>query len=169
MAGLVSPSNLLYTMDNELSTLETVMRLSTALILGLILGWERETKKKPAGLRTHMLVSLGSAGFTILTLQLFQTFNPGMERGAPDPLRIINGIMEGLGFLGAGSIIRSRGSVEGITTAATIWVVGSVGLAAGTGNYYLAIVITVLAFTILTVLRALESYIQKRGRPDDQS
>jgi putative Mg2+ transporter-C (MgtC) family protein len=146
-------------MEAELTTAQILIRVSFALLLGFILGWERETKKKPAGLRTNMLVALGSAAFTMLSLEIFYSFLHIRERITSDPLRILNGIMEGLGFLGAGCIIQSRGSVEGITTAATLWVVGAVGLACGAGQFRIAILTTVLAFIVLTGLRFIESKI----------
>jgi putative Mg2+ transporter-C (MgtC) family protein len=146
-------------MSTDLSLITIFSRLVLSLVLGFVIGWEREVMRKPAGLRTNMLVALGAAGFTMLTFQLFHTFNADTSKPMGDPMRIINGIMEGLGFLGAGSIIQSHGSVEGVTTAATIWVVGAVGLACGIGNYHLAIGITFLAYLVLTVLRVVESRI----------
>ena len=150
-------------MPIEVPVLILLLRLVLSLILGFIIGFEREVMRKPAGLRTNMLVALGACGFTILTFQLFHTFNLDGSKVSGDPIRIINGIMEGLGFLGGGTIIRSRGSVEGVTTAATIWVVGAVGLACGVGNYYLAGGITLLAYTVLTALRAVESRIVRKN------
>jgi putative Mg2+ transporter-C (MgtC) family protein len=144
-------------MPSEFPLTTIFLRLVLSLFLGFIIGFEREVMHKPAGLRTNMLVALGSCGFTMLTFELFHTFNAGVPTPLGDPIRIINGIMEGLGFLAAGSIIQSRGSVEGVTTAATIWVVGAVGLSCGVGNYYLAVGITVLAYIVLTVLRIVES------------
>jgi len=149
--------------DIPITTL--AIRLLLSLALAFIIGWEREVMRKPAGLRTNMLVALGATGFTLLTIQIFHAMTPEGAGRYGDPLRIINGIMEGLGFLGAGSIIQSRGSVQGITTAATIWVVGSMGLACGIGNYYLALGITILAFLVLTALRSLESYIVRKDAP----
>src|SRR5215471_13327038 len=144
-------------MFTDISIITIIARLALSLALGFVIGLDREVMKKPAGLRTNILVALGSCAFTMLTYQLFYTFNSDGSKG--DPIRIINGIMEGLGFLGGGSIIQSRGSVEGVTTAATIWVVGAVGLACGMGNYFLAIGITFLAFFVLTALKAFESRI----------
>ena len=155
-------------MDSSIPSLEAIatpdiiLRVAVALVLGFIIGLEREAKRKPAGLRTNMLVALGSAAFTMLSLELFHSILSIRDRINVDPLRILNGIMEGLGFLGAGCIIQSRGSVEGITTAATIWVVGAVGLACGAGQFRIAVITTVMAFLVLTVLRLVEA----RIRPD---
>jgi putative Mg2+ transporter-C (MgtC) family protein len=145
----------------EITTLEIILRVVLSLLLGFIIGLERESKRKPAGLRTNMLVALGSATFTILTLELFNDLLQATDRLNVDPLRIIEGVMGGLGFLGAGCIIQARGSVEGVTTAATIWVVGAVGLACGVGHFRLAIITTLLAFLVLTVLRFLERQLPK--------
>ena len=155
-------------MDSSIPSLEAIatpdiiLRVAVALVLGFIIGLEREAKRKPAGLRTNMLVALGSAAFTMLSLELFHSILSIRDRINVDPLRILNGIMEGLGFLGAGCIIQSRGSVEGITTAATIWVVGAVGLACGAGQFRIAVITTLMAFLVLTVLRLVEA----RIRPD---
>jgi putative Mg2+ transporter-C (MgtC) family protein len=143
-------------MDIQITTTDMILRVIFSLLLGSVIGLERETKNKPAGLRTNMMVALGSAAFTILTLELFSAVLQAKDRLNVDPLRIIEGVMGGLGFIGAGCIIQSRGSVEGITTAATIWVVGAVGLACGAGHFRLAIVVTLLAFLVLTALRFIE-------------
>jgi putative Mg2+ transporter-C (MgtC) family protein len=143
-------------MDIQISTVDMIIRVCLALLLSFVIGFERETKKKPAGLRTNMMVGLGSTTFTILAIELFYAVLEVKDRINVDPLRIIEGVMGGLGFLGAGSIIQSRGSVEGITTAASIWVVGSIGLACGLGEFPLALLTTVLGFLILTALRVLE-------------
>ena len=154
-------------MDAEITTAEILLRILFALLLGFILGIERETKKKPAGLRTNMLVALGSAAFTMLSLEIFYSFLHIREQTSADPLRMLNGIMQGLGFLGAGCIIQSRGSVEGITTAATLWVVGAVGLACGAGQFRIAILTTILAFIVLTALRYIEGRIGNQPATPD--
>jgi putative Mg2+ transporter-C (MgtC) family protein len=150
------------TMDLLISNGELVGRLLLALVYGALLGWEREAANKPAGLRTHMMVSLGSAGFTLVSFELAAA---AAERGTMpgDPIRIVEGVTAGIGFLGAGSIIQGRGSVEGVTTAAGLWVVGAIGIACGGGHYLLATVTAVLAFVILAGLGVLE-----RKRPVDK-
>jgi len=135
--------------------IEIVIRLSAAMLYGAVLGWERETHRKPAGLRTHMLVAVGSAGFTLMAIHLLVTVSADHAR--VDPLRVVEGVIGGIGFLGAGSIIQSRGSVEGITTAATIWVVGAVGTACGMAQYVLAGAIVGFAIVIVVVIRTLET------------
>ncbi len=122
-------------------SLEIILRLVLATILGAVVGIEREMTRRPAGLRTHMLVSLGSALFTTLSIFYFQI----------DPARIAAAIVTGIGFIGAGSVIASRGEVHGITTAASLWTVAGVGLAAGVGAYMIAAVVAILVFVILQV------------------
>lgn len=121
---------------------ETVIRLLIALGLGAAVGFERQLKRRPAGLRTHMLVSLGAAIFTTIGLSL-----------EPNTSRIAEAIVTGIGFLGAGAIIAQGGRVRGITSAATLWAVAGLGLVVGTGEYILATIITVLIFGTLQIDR----------------
>ncbi len=137
------------------STLEMVLRLLAAVACGALLGWEREQRQRPAGLRTHMMVALGGAAFTLLALQLYGMAD-GDGENRLDPLRAVQGVIGGIGFLGAGSIIQSRGSVRGVTTAATIWVVGSIGVACGAGLYELALATVIAAYLILAVVGGIE-------------
>lgn len=125
---------------------ELALRLLAAFLLGGILGFERERVDKPAGLRTHILVTLGSCLFTILSITAFQ---------GSDPARVASYIVAGIGFIGAGTIIQTRERVVGITTAASLWVAASIGMAVGAGLYYLAIIATAIAFITLR-LRMLE-------------
>ena len=120
--------------------LELVVRLILGFVLSGLVGLEREVSLKPAGLRTHVLVGLGSTLFTVLSLQAF----PGS-----DPSRVAASIVVGIGFLGAGTIIKTKEKVIGLTTAATLWIVASIGVATGAGFYVLAIVATILAFSVL--------------------
>lgn len=143
-------------MDAFPSSVEVVVRAVFAVLGAGALGWQRERHGKPAGLRTQMMVGLGAAMFTMVTLKLYQA---AMEIGSPDrldPLRVIQGVVGGIGFLGAGTIIQARGSVKGITTAATIWVVGAFGIACGLGYYFLAVVNLVFALLILSAMGVLE-------------
>ena len=119
-----------------------VLRLLLATALGAIIGFQRERAKKPAGLRTHILICLGAALFTAASIY---GFGP-----ASDPARVAAGVLVGIGFLGAGAIIRTgEGIVAGLTTAATIWAVAAIGLAAGAGLYVVAAVATVLILIVL--------------------
>lgn len=121
-----------------------LLKLLVAVGLGALIGFERELKHRPAGLRTHMLVCLGSSIFTITSL----TFDV-------EPARIAAGIVAGIGFLGAGNIIAHKGHVRGITSAATLWVVAGIGLSVGLGEIIIAIVSSIFVFGILQ-LRRLE-------------
>ena len=121
--------------------LDMVIRLLIAALLGGAMGYEREQAKKPAGLRTNILVCVGAALFTIASIHGFAGLN--------DPSRVAAGIVVGVGFLGAGAIIRGQAGVTGLTTAASIWVVAGVGLAVGCGLYLLGLITAGLAFAAL--------------------
>src|SRR4051794_41083007 len=139
----------------ELSFWEMVVRLGLAAALGAVIGLERELRDREAGLRTHMLVALGSALFTILSAYGFRDVmtNPLFVR--TDPTRIAAQIVTGIGFLGAGAIIRQGFSVRGLTTAATLWLTAAIGMAAGAGSYVAAALTTGLALFSLWPLRVL--------------
>jgi putative Mg2+ transporter-C (MgtC) family protein len=122
---------------------DLLLRLASAVLLSGLLGWERERRDKPAGIRTHMLVGLGAATFMELAVRL-----DGSEPTI-DPTRVIQGIVGGIGFLCAGSIIQSRGHVHGITTAASVWVAGGIGTACGLANYIAAFAAALISFTVL--------------------
>ncbi len=111
--------------------LELTVRLVVALLLGGVIGWERELARMPAGFRTHALVSLGSATFTVISAYAFT--GPGS-----DPTRIAAQVVSGIGFLGGGAILHYGGTVRGLTTAASLWSVAAVGMAAGAGLYVVA-------------------------------
>jgi putative Mg2+ transporter-C (MgtC) family protein len=137
----------------ELSALEILIRLAAAALLCGAIGYERETRHKPAGLRTNVLVGLGTAAMTIVSIEVAR-FSPAPE--AIDISRIASTILTGIGFIGAGTIIQSRGSVQGLTTAASIWVVAAIGLASGLGLYTLAVITTVAALIALISLRGVK-------------
>jgi putative Mg2+ transporter-C (MgtC) family protein len=120
-------------------TLETLVSLLLAVALGAVVGIEREIAHRPAGLRTHMLVSLGSCLFTIVSMSF-----------AMDPARIAAGIVAGIGFIGAGTIWAEKDKVKGITTAASLWATAAIGLTIGIGDYPLAVTVTVLVVIILS-------------------
>ncbi len=124
-----------------------VLRLLLAAALGAIIGYQRERAKKPAGFRTHTLICVGAALFTIASIYGFN--------GA-SPAQVAAGIVAGIGFLGAGAIfLRQRGMVEGLTTAATIWAVAAIGLAAGAGLYIIATTTTAIVLIILILPRPI--------------
>jgi putative Mg2+ transporter-C (MgtC) family protein len=129
---------------------KTLVRLTLSAFLGGIIGLEREVNRKPAGLRTNMFICFGSAMFTILSTEL------ASEWGIGDHTRIAAQIIPGIGFIGAGSILHAKGNVSGLTTAATLFVVASIGMACGGGLYLTAIFATMLIYLALHVLGILE-------------
>ena len=129
---------------------QVLMRLLLAALLGGAIGLEREMKRKPAGLRTNMFICFGAALFTVLSYRLAEEY-PG------DHTRIAAQIIPGIGFIGAGSILHSRGNVQGLTSAATIFVVASIGMACGGGLYLVATFATMLLVVALIVLGAIET------------
>ncbi len=137
-----------------LSDVELVQRLVLAAFLGGLLGAEREFRQKSAGFRTNILIAMGSALFTILSI----TVAP--ERS--DPTRIAAQIVTGIGFLGAGAIMRTESRVHGLTTAATIWVNAALGLAAGAGEYHLAAVGGAITLVVLLILAPIEHRLEQR-------
>ena len=148
---------------------DLLARLGAAAGLGMAIGIERELRDREAGLRTHVLVSVGSALFTIVSAYGFHDF---LVNGGPiiraDPTRIAAQIVTGIGFLGAGAIIREGLSVRGLTTAATLWGVAAIGMASGAGYYSAAVFGTVIVILALWPLRALAFRVLERARPEEQ-
>lgn len=133
---------------------DLTLRLLLAAGLGAAIGIEREFRRKPAGLRTNILIALGSALFTTMSIQI--------AHGGGTPDRIAAQVVTGIGFVGAGAILRSGGSVHGMTTAATIWVNAAVGMAAGAGEFAMASVATLITLIVLAALAPLEAYFERR-------
>jgi putative Mg2+ transporter-C (MgtC) family protein len=147
---------------------EALVRLSFACALGAIIGFERELRDREAGFRTHLLVSLGSALFTIVSAYGFHEFLVGGGNIVrTDPSRIAAQIVTGIGFLGAGAIIREGLSVRGLTTAATLWVVAAIGMACGAGYYWPAAASTGLTLVALWPLRVLAYRVIERVKPEE--
>ena len=144
---------------------EVLLRVVLAAVFGGVLGLERELREREAGLRTHLLVSVGSALFTIVSAYGFRGFlNSGESVVRADPTRIAAQIVTGIGFLGAGAIIRQGLSIRGLTTAATLWVVAAIGLAVGAGYYSAAAITTAVALVALWPLRTLAWRVVRRYR-----
>src|SRR5688572_7099016 len=135
-------------------------RLLIATALGAVIGFDRQLRNRPAGLRTHMVMSLAAALFTVLTLELHRELGAQGQTGA-DPIRIIEAITVGVSFLAAGTIIQSGRNVKGLTTGAGMWLAGAVGLACGLERYGLAVLGALLAVVILAVLMPVESWISR--------
>ena len=141
---------------------EFIIRLFMSLAMGFLLGLERELTNKYAGLRTHILVCLGACIFTLLSIYGFPTYAPGDNivvdnaTGIRDTSRVAAQIVTGIGFIGAGTVLRNGPMVFGLTTAATLWIAASIGMACGAGMYGIALISTVLSVAVLTLIRIFE-------------
>lgn len=139
--------------------LDLSLRLFCALVAGALIGATRERIYKPAGLRTHSLICVGAAFITVLSTTVFVTAEHG------DPGRVAAQIVSGIGFLGAGTILKKGFSVKGLTTAATLWVTAAVGMGFGSGEYLLSAVVTAFALLIVLFLKRIELFIGGRNLP----
>jgi len=125
-----------------ITTIALIFRILLSVILGAIVGFEREIEEKPAGIRTHILVCMGATLFTISSFYL-------TPLSSGDATRIAAGIVTGIGFIGAGSIIATKGHVKGLTTAASLWVVSGIGMMVGLGSYILSSASAIIVFIVL--------------------
>jgi putative Mg2+ transporter-C (MgtC) family protein len=157
LIGLGLPASLIATLK-----LATLGRLVLAGFLGGLIGLERELKAKPAGLRTTLLICVGSAMFTQLSLQIALLASGVGESFRADPARLAAQIIPGIGFIGAGAILHGKGRVTGLTTAATLWVVTAIGIGVGAGAYVEAIGTTVMVLCTLLLLARWERIIHAR-------
>jgi putative Mg2+ transporter-C (MgtC) family protein len=149
---------------------DDLFRLSLAAVLGGAIGFERELRDREAGLRTHLLVCVGAALFTIVSAYGFEGFlTSGDQVIRADPTRIAAQVVTGIGFLGAGAIIRQGLSVRGLTTAATLWVAAAIGIAAGAGYFSGAIVGTAITIVALWPLRIGAHAVFERLRPEEKT
>jgi putative Mg2+ transporter-C (MgtC) family protein len=152
----------------DLSWVEVIIRVILAAALGGAIGLERELRDREAGLRTHLLVSVGAALFTIVSAYAWTDWRFSTPQGLVfDPTRIAAQVVSGIGFLGAGAIIRQGLSVRGLTTAATLWVVAAIGMAAGVGYYEAAVATTALVLITLWPLRIMAYRLSMRVRPEE--
>lgn len=135
--------------------LDLVLRLTLSLLLGGIIGYEREKKSRPAGFRTHILVCVGSTLLMLISAYAFGSF-AGLQGVQMDPTRLAAQVIPSIGFLGAGTILRNEFSVTGLTTAASLWVASAIGLAVGAGFYWGAFVATALVLISLFILNKVE-------------
>ncbi|MEZ6133173.1 MAG: MgtC/SapB family protein [Planctomycetaceae bacterium] len=136
---------------------DLIIRPLVACLIGAMIGWNRERRGRAAGLRTQVLVCLGACVYTMVTMELQRVMRRDDPDSNVDPIRVIAGIVGGIGFLGAGSIIQSGGTVKGVTTAATVWVVGAMGIACGLGLFAMTAVTAALTAITLVGLHWLES------------
>lgn len=147
------------------------MRLALAALLGAVIGFEREWRNHPAGLRTHILVALAAASFTIIGVEIVHSAQFEQDAARLDPLRLIEAVTAGVAFLAAGTIIFARGRIKGLTTGAGLWLAGAVGLAAGLGFWQVAGLATLLAVVVLGLLHPVERKLELNGgkQPSDDS
>jgi len=143
----------------ENNLLIITLKIFLVIFLSSLIGVEREIRQKVAGLRTHILVGVGSALFVITSLFLFEEYK---DVTIIDPTRMITGIITGVGFLCAGTIIRAGSDIRGLTSAATLWIVSGIGIAVGAGQYDAAIIVSIVVFVVLIWVRALEQSLGKK-------
>lgn len=147
---------------------EIVISLVLAVVFGGAIGFDRELRQKAAGLRTHILVSLAAAIFTLITFEIFFEMKELMAEPRSDAIRIIEAVTAGVAFLAAGTIIKSGSGVQGLTTGASMWLAGAVGLACGGGFYVIAVLGTAVALVVLFVLGKVEArVINPESAPKD--
>lgn len=140
---------------------EICLRLACAMLVGLVIGTEREYTHRPAGMRTHILVALGACVVSITNELLFHEYN--LLGATPDPARLGAQVITGVGFLGAGTIMREGATVKGLTTAASLWAVACLGLAAGNGYYALALAGMAFIFVTLTVFEFIQHWLMRQN------
>lgn len=141
------------------------VRLLLAALMGGVIGLEREWRRRPAGLRTHILVAVAAALFAILTLEITHAEVVQGDNIRADPIRMIEAVTAGVAFLAAGAIIQSRGSVKGLTTGAGLWLSGAVGVACGLGLWTVAAIAVIIGLVVIVVLGRLERSVTKRDQP----
>jgi putative Mg2+ transporter-C (MgtC) family protein len=149
----------------EISLSEAILRLLLAFLLGSVVGMEREYTQQSAGLRTHILVCMGATIFTIVSASNMTTGmipDPHGYRYVGDPTRIAAQIVSGIGFIGGGAVLRHGASIRGLTTAASLWMMASIGMLIGIGYYQLSIVSTLFSFLVLFIIGALERSMFKK-------
>ena len=142
---------------------QIICRLVIALLLGGAIGFDREVKNRPAGLRTHMLIALAAAIFSITTLEIIADLEKTGHTA--DPIRAIEAVTAGVAFLAAGTIIQSRAQISGLTTGASMWLSGAIGVACGFGFYSIAVLATALALIVLVGLQSLSQKINPAVTP----
>lgn len=145
-------------MSIEVNTVNSIFKLCLSMLLGALVGYERKRKGQAAGVRTFSLIAMGASLAMILSIYVPQEYL-GLKNG--DPGRIAAQVITGIGFLGAGAIIQMKGSIRGLTTAAGIWMVATIGMAVGVGMYVISVIATALILFILVELERLEQQVSK--------
>jgi len=149
--------------------IEVALRLILACIFGAVVGFERELKQRAAGLRTHMLVALASALFTVVAFEIFYAVRSMDNVANIDPIRLVEAITAGVAFLAAGSIIHGSGKIRGLTTGAGLWMAGALGMASGAGYYAIAFMGTILTLIILVIIHTLEGWLGTEDAPAERN
>ncbi|KQZ15007.1 hypothetical protein ASD44_13780 [Mesorhizobium sp. Root554] len=148
-------------------------RLLLATLFGALIGFEREWRDRPAGLRTHILVCVASATFAILTIEIVHApmFAAGTMKEAVkvDPVRVVEAVTAGVAFLAAGVVIFTRGEVKGLTTGAGMWLAGAIGVACGLGLWQVALFATLLALVVLGLLQTLQAKLEMNRSPEEEA
>jgi putative Mg2+ transporter-C (MgtC) family protein len=139
-------------------------RLACAAVVGGLIGFEREIGQHSAGLRTHMLVALAAAVFSILMLEILHLPLPDPDRVRIDPIRVLEAVTAGVAFLAAGSIIQARGTVRGLTTGAGLWLAGALGSACGLGYIVIALIAGAIGLVVIVVLRYIDTLVSRAAR-----
>ena len=134
-----------------------LLRVGCAFVFGFLMGLDREWRDRPAGVRTYTLVSVAACIFVLIAIEMIHAFGGDSDRTQLDPIRVVEAVTAGVAFLGAGTIIQSRGSVRGLTTGAGMWLAGAVGLACGSGLLVLGFLGAVLALVVFIPLRMMET------------
>jgi putative Mg2+ transporter-C (MgtC) family protein len=155
--------------ETYLPTHIIAIRLAIAAVLGALIGVERELHTAEAGLRTHILVSVAAALFTILAFEIFHTIDSGSQGPQADPIRAVEAVTAGIAFLGAGAIFRSGAGVQGLTTGAGMWLAGAVGVATALGFYVIATGVALLAVVVMAALRVLAHKILRRKVSEEKN
>ncbi|MBS3764681.1 MAG: MgtC/SapB family protein [Planctomycetes bacterium] len=143
--------------------IEYALKILAAGLSGAIIGWERELKEKGAGLRTHILIAIGACLFSLIALNLKHDFPDG------DILRLLHSMLLAVGFIGGGVIFTRRGSVQGLTTAAGLWVLTAVGTAIGLGYYFLGVFVTIISIFIIAWMKRCEDSIHRDKESENES
>lgn len=156
-------------LENQTAFTELIYRFAVACVLAGLIGFNREWREKPAGLKTHIMVAVAACAFAILSLEIFADAVRTTDESQADPIRVVEAVVQGVAFLGAGAIIQARTSVRGVTTGASIWVAGAIGLAAGTGHVAVALLCTGFGLVVLIGVQWFERHALERLRPSREN
>ena len=152
----------------QIAPWDAFLRMSVAVVVGALVGYDRERRNKPAGLRTHILISLAAALFTVITFELHAEVQQMGGSDTSDPIRIIEAVTAGVAFLAAGAIIRGRAGVQGLTTGANMWLAGALGVACGSGYYTIAGIATAFALVVLVLVARIEAKMSRSASTDNR-